>query len=485
MTDTPNHKYNMPSVGTSDWHIPLNENFEQLDIDVEIRGKEKNKGEFEPKQGAKFEATDSGAVYLGDGDSWILIDRTVKSLQASRINGVHVPDGNDIHAFRDAVQEAVNETVAEAGTVRLRPDVTYNWEETFVFDPADGFDLRVEAHNATIEHSSDPAVQTRSSVGEEANRLSWHGGKFIGPGDTAGDSVDPGGIPEYAPSIEAGTSTFRLDDSFGHTIRPDTVQNVRAAIYVRNVEKWSEGLKLGHTRNTGATGEEFDCDIVFLCLSGGFLGTDGGGSMRNIQIQVDWGYGGGRYVTLYQGGAGFQGGSVILRTNLPSGIGEDDTGWGWFSAGNLEGTFIHFECEFGGDNTTAIEFAGGGRLPPVFRFRDPEDRIINKRSGNVFFHRIGGGIESASGAKGYDIRFDRDEWEFESNTLINAGSYATNSGRNITRNSGRVHSEMTYYNGSNSEVNAPAGWYWWDEEGHVEANHWVLMGDTDTTVSPY
>lgn len=84
MTNTPNHSYNTPGEGTSDWHIPLNENFEQLDIDVEIRAPEEDKGDYEPKQGAKYEATDSGAIYYGDGNSWILANRKVVDLQSKK-----------------------------------------------------------------------------------------------------------------------------------------------------------------------------------------------------------------------------------------------------------------------------------------------------------------------------------------------------------------------------------------------------------------
>jgi hypothetical protein len=72
---TPFHNYNTPDEGTVDWHIPLNENFEKLDTDIEIRGPEADKGEYEPKEGTKYEAVDSGAVYYGDGDVWVLADR--------------------------------------------------------------------------------------------------------------------------------------------------------------------------------------------------------------------------------------------------------------------------------------------------------------------------------------------------------------------------------------------------------------------------
>ncbi|MEF8856364.1 MAG: hypothetical protein V5A44_12835 [Haloarculaceae archaeon] len=68
MTD--NHNYNTPSEGTLNWDVPLNENFEQIDTDVEIRDVDENRANYTAKDGAKFLATDTGAVYVGDGSSW-------------------------------------------------------------------------------------------------------------------------------------------------------------------------------------------------------------------------------------------------------------------------------------------------------------------------------------------------------------------------------------------------------------------------------
>lgn len=63
-------RYNRPAEGTTDWHIPLNENFQQLETDVEIRDIAANLGTYAPAENAKFLATDTGAVYLGDGTQW-------------------------------------------------------------------------------------------------------------------------------------------------------------------------------------------------------------------------------------------------------------------------------------------------------------------------------------------------------------------------------------------------------------------------------
>ncbi|WP_115865061.1 hypothetical protein [Halorussus litoreus] len=65
-----NHDYQTPSKGTENWHTPLNANFEKLDQDVEIRDADGNKSQYEPRKGAKFVATDTKTVYLGDGSQW-------------------------------------------------------------------------------------------------------------------------------------------------------------------------------------------------------------------------------------------------------------------------------------------------------------------------------------------------------------------------------------------------------------------------------
>jgi len=67
---TENHRFNIPEQGTLDWDEPLNENFQKIDTDVEIRDTEANLGQYTPKDGAKYFATDTGNRYLGDGNQW-------------------------------------------------------------------------------------------------------------------------------------------------------------------------------------------------------------------------------------------------------------------------------------------------------------------------------------------------------------------------------------------------------------------------------
>jgi hypothetical protein len=68
MTD--NHNYNEPSKGATDWHIPINANWQAIDTDVEIRDTDANRSSYTPKAGAKYLATDTLKVYFGDGSNW-------------------------------------------------------------------------------------------------------------------------------------------------------------------------------------------------------------------------------------------------------------------------------------------------------------------------------------------------------------------------------------------------------------------------------
>jgi hypothetical protein len=76
MSPTQNHQYNVPAKGEENWHVPLNENFEQYDTDIEIRDRDERKVVYEPKDGAKFLATDTERVYVGDGSSWTALRST-------------------------------------------------------------------------------------------------------------------------------------------------------------------------------------------------------------------------------------------------------------------------------------------------------------------------------------------------------------------------------------------------------------------------
>ncbi len=88
-----NNRYTTPEKSTIDWHIPLNKNFEQLDRDVEFRDVEATLGEYRAVDGAKFFATDTGAVHVADGDSWKLVGYVSRAVSGNIGHFVNYADG--------------------------------------------------------------------------------------------------------------------------------------------------------------------------------------------------------------------------------------------------------------------------------------------------------------------------------------------------------------------------------------------------------
>jgi len=101
------NRYTTPSEGTLDWHIPLNDNFSQLDRDVELRDVEANVEQYDPVAGAKFFATDSGAIYSADGEAWTLVGYATRAVGGDIGHYVNYADG--------LVDEPVNDFLFDDG----------------------------------------------------------------------------------------------------------------------------------------------------------------------------------------------------------------------------------------------------------------------------------------------------------------------------------------------------------------------------------
>lgn len=126
-----NHGYNTPSEGATDWHIPLNDNFRRLDRDVELRDVESALSEYDPKSGAKFLATDTGRVFLGDGEEWIAsgsitangtADRASQTVYANQYNGA---------SLTARVRAAIDDLPGGSGRVVVAPKADgtdWEWE---------------------------------------------------------------------------------------------------------------------------------------------------------------------------------------------------------------------------------------------------------------------------------------------------------------------------------------------------------------------
>ncbi|WP_123533107.1 polysaccharide deacetylase family protein [Halosimplex salinum] len=80
---TPNHELNRYEPGDTDWtHSPDMRTIEERLV---VRDAEANLQTYTPHEAATFIATDTGAVYDGDGDSWNAATRDAETFQADQV----------------------------------------------------------------------------------------------------------------------------------------------------------------------------------------------------------------------------------------------------------------------------------------------------------------------------------------------------------------------------------------------------------------
>jgi hypothetical protein len=145
MTDL--HNYHIPKEGEKNWHRLLNDNFKQIDNDIEIRDIDSNLANYQPIDGSKFLATDTGNIYFGDGQDWKALKQTQlhhsteqgvpqslfaslckgKAVAVSSANGVRSVDPTSFETDDDALQALVDWAETSTNGVKifsphLRPD---------------------------------------------------------------------------------------------------------------------------------------------------------------------------------------------------------------------------------------------------------------------------------------------------------------------------------------------------------------------------
>lgn len=135
MTDY--HDLNTPAEGRTDWHIPLNENFERIDRKIEIRDTEDALSEYEPQERAKFLATDTGTIYIGSGSEW-----TELSLTETQ-SGITYTSG-DV-----TVQKELLDTyTAPSSEENQRQVVDYSYSDLSEYDE---YEMVVRTYNEDVE----------------------------------------------------------------------------------------------------------------------------------------------------------------------------------------------------------------------------------------------------------------------------------------------------------------------------------------------
>lgn len=290
MSETPNHGYKTPARGTTNWHLALNENFENIDQAVEIRDTEANKGEYEPKEGAKYEATDSGAIYHGNGTSWVLADRQVHSFQSdvAAVNSFN----NEVNVYAmegDTLDERVVNALDRldtSGTIKIpRPPGGGEWDWTsqvdinasdfqgVTLDIARGTVINCDVSGWVMTVTGDPSARNRTQL--QTFEIDGTDAEFEFRGNQSLRKSN-GGVHGFVrsddvPHVSIHTCTRGFNNGDGDA----------TPIVIRNVKHFTEGWKL--------SGDHRDCnrgvDFVPASVTRG-SGTDSFVDGRAVNLSV-------------------------------------------------------------------------------------------------------------------------------------------------------------------------------------------------------
>jgi len=218
-----NHNYNTPAAGTTNWHEPLNENFQRLDADVEMRDVAANRSEYEPKKNAKFLATDTGVVYVG-----VDVGQDVEDIQWVR-QGV-LPQGDGF----------ANEVLSEFAVV------------------AGGLDNRASGPRSAILGGKSNLASGRASVAMGKRARAVHDGAVV-IGDSSSSTISSRAtgevrsqMPIHAPAFYTTSARAKKSD-----IAPVDPQDALAGVESLSIRSWElDGPDAG--RHVGPMAEDFD-----------------------------------------------------------------------------------------------------------------------------------------------------------------------------------------------------------------------------------
>jgi len=194
---TTNHNYNTPEAGTTDWHVPLNENFSGIDRDIEVRDVDSARGEYDPIAGAKFLATDTGDVYIGDGDAW----NRLGSVAGGSDDATTVDTGADV--------AEVIESASPGETIRLQPGTHTASGSITVATP----DVTVVVPAGTVLQAPDGIVDEQRFIRVEADGVTLRGDGVI-DGNLSNAETPSGRGHEHILQVgspEVAVSGFTLD----------------------------------------------------------------------------------------------------------------------------------------------------------------------------------------------------------------------------------------------------------------------------------
>jgi len=316
MGNTDQHNWPTPDEGDSNYEDTFSDFFEELDDDVEIRGLDSDKSNYSAVDGARFFATDTEKLYIGDGSSWNHVGSTGKNPSFDSLD----TDGATINQSLDILDKLVapsksqtptdveNQQLWVDGTDRIRVQTSSG----LAFIPLNTVLATVDdfEDNDIAEYTGDTgtyAVQS-STVYEGSYALEASGGGLItstsglgtypSQGDVIGCRVrgdsDFGGIVYGVPSGSGGSSPD------GYLFHADVGKSTA------NIQRINSGsfTKLAETTGSIPTGEFLLFELDWT-TDGNHLGSiysASGSKILDVSTQDDTHEGSG--IGFRSGGAG-------------------------------------------------------------------------------------------------------------------------------------------------------------------------------------
>lgn len=242
--ETDRHNWTVPTEGDNDYEITFDQFFNDLDSDVEIRDDEQFLSGYDPELGAKFFATDTGVIYIGDGNQWNelpLRDHNTRHEDGGAdeidVTGLSGTLQDPQEPVTESVEDIVSSLLIASGAITTTYDDAAN-TLTVGFDESalsffDGTNLtaNVDATTATFNDmtategfvttspSSGTDIANKDYVDAVAQGLDWQESVLAEQNDppaspTDGDRYLVGATPTGAWDTHAGELTQYVTDTW-------------------------------------------------------------------------------------------------------------------------------------------------------------------------------------------------------------------------------------------------------------------------------
>lgn len=234
--ETTNHGLTKPDEKTLNWHIPINGNFDAIDAELAIKDTDANKSNYEPIEDQEYIATDTGAIYIGNGTDWEKQDREIQKLEIEKLslgNDGPATSFSDITTSGSGVDvENIDGSTYVTAANPLHAGDNLEW-----LADGDG-SVTLNASTGTgvdIENTSGTTLLTGANPLEAGSNLEWtddgDGSARLDVVGTIGSGVDvensdgSTAVSEANP-IHAGSNLQWVDDGDGSvTLNASVTQN--------------------------------------------------------------------------------------------------------------------------------------------------------------------------------------------------------------------------------------------------------------------